>query len=254
MEKEITDLFREKTFHELNELEREQLAELCESEEEFEQMRNLFAGIEAIKAEEFKPKAETKASLDALFAAQAQKRPVIWYNSLLIALYPQDKPIQRRPLIQIAAALVVVLLAIPFLNKEKLVQESTPIAKVEKKEAVKTNDESSTKSAVTENGSGTKSPIQSFEQQNFTQPESQSGATIEKEDQQMLTTISDISLAESRPEDLEVAMAAPSAKSETVTVAKDFNHPDGVFSGTVISYSKSVKQQPAVLDLLTAAF
>ena len=40
MERDITDLFRNKKYHELDAQEKSELAELVESEEEFEQMRN----------------------------------------------------------------------------------------------------------------------------------------------------------------------------------------------------------------------
>jgi anti-sigma-K factor RskA len=253
MEKEITDLFREKSFHELNAEERLQLNDLCESEEEFEQMRNLFIGIEAIKQEEFTPRTETKASLDAIFAAQTKKRPMIWYNSILVMLYPQDKPIQRRPIVQMAAAVIVVLLMIPFLTYDKIVQQDDQIAKIEKNQEAPKTMTKSTKSFT----EMTDTQIQT---EKLEAVDLMGDAPIEvrdviegkfKEDHDFSALIS---LPEEKLANSEVAAAAPSTRAGATAVSADFDHPDGVFSGTVISYSKSVKQQPAILDLLTAAF
>lgn len=252
MEKEIADLLRDKSFHELNADERSQLTDLCESEEEFEQMRNLFIGIEAIKTEEFKPRKETKASLDAIFATQSKQRSVIWYNSLLVMLYPQDKPIQRRPIIQIAAAVVLVLLMVPFLTNDKIVQQSNQVAKVEKKQ----ESQNDLKSAVDNNDLTVSNESLKVEDSDIFAAgkiveTSVADEIVNTED---VIFSSEVSLAEAELKDDEVAVAAPSAKAEASTTAIAFDHPDGIFTGTVISYSKTVKQQPAVLDLLTAAF
>jgi hypothetical protein len=250
MEKEITDLFREKTFHELNEQERVQLSELCENEDEFEQMRNLFVGIEAMKREEYTPKAETKASLDAIFASQTRNRTAIWYNSVLVMLYPVDKPIQRRPLIQIAAAVVLLLVTIPFFTSDRIDSTSPQVAQV-KQETIKkkrqenttveTSDERSSSENKTLGSEGSKGDFES---------------TVLKEDEALMVPASREAVSSGAlAEDLGAAMPMSSIeKSEARVADKDFDHPDGVFSGTVISYSKSVKQQPAILDLLTATF
>jgi hypothetical protein len=52
--------------------------------------------------------------------------------------------------------------------------------------------------------------------------------------------------------DMMTGAAAPVVAVESVSVA--FNHPDGIFEGANADVSRSVKQQPKILDLLTAAF
>lgn len=252
MEKDITDLFREKTFHELDAEERSQLTDLCESEEEFEQMRNLFVGIESIKSEEFNPRTETKASLDAIFAAQSKQPPAFWYNSVLVMLYPQDKPIQRRPIIQIAAAVILVLLMVPFLTNDKIVQPNNQLAKVEKKQETQKEAETEVKkNDLTVENTASKVVDKDVLMSDMVVETRVASDFDNVEDLKFSETVS---LAEADLKDEEMTVAAPAVMPEAGATAMSFHHPDGIFTGTVISYSKTVKQQPAVLDLLTAAF
>lgn len=239
MERDITKLFREKKYHELDSREKEELSELAESEEEFERMRSLFEGIELMKNEEFIPKAQTKSSLDSLFAdVHENRKKVIWYNSVLTILYPSDKPIQRRPIVQIAAAAIVLLMMIPFFNSTKIVNDKTQVAKVLKPEI---------------------KPIEKNTQEKIKSVESIPAAKSEAE-----TTIETRTMIVVQPTDKDVSSMPSSAgmivradlsdEKNTDLKGLDFDHPDGIFEGSVATFSRSAKQQPGVLDLLTAAF
>lgn len=247
----MTDLFREKTFQELNAEEREQLSELCESEEEFEQMRNLFVGLESMKTEKFVPRQETKASLDAIFAAQTKQRPLYWYNTVLVVLYPQDKPIQRRPIVQVAAAILFVALIVPFLNNDAIVPSNKQLAKVIVKEKPKKVGSIIKKSLPVSNNEGAQiDQMVGSEVNEINGEDSRREAEISED--LLFTSNGIVATAESQMEEL--TAAAPTVASGAMAKMEVFDHPDGIFTGTVIAYSKSVKQQPAVLDLLTAAF
>lgn len=247
----MTDLFREKTFQELNAEEREQLSELCESEEDFEQMRNLFVGLESMKTEKFIPRQETKASLDAIFAAQTKQRPVYWYNTVLVVLYPQDKPVQRRPIVQVAAAILFVALIVPFLNNDAIVPSNKQLAKVSVKEQSKKVGSTNKKSPASSNNEAARieQMVGSEVKEIYGEDRIQDSEISED---LLLTSRGVMEAEESRMEELSVA--APAVAAGALAKMEVFDHPDGIFSGTVITYSKSVKQQPAVLDLLTAAF
>lgn len=243
MEKEITDLFRYKNYLELDNRERELLNDLCESEEEFEQMKNLFDGIELIKNEKLRPSAKTKSSLDSMFADIHRKdNKVFWYNGTLTMLYPKDKPLQRRPIMQIAAAVVLVIIAIPFLNNDKIDEVKPQLAKVEtiQKETESTKNASNSVNSIEKNpGVDTQENITSL---------TASTVLISKDKNETETTIIE-------SVDVPVSMSMAS-QPELSVVATDelFDHPDGVFEGTEVSFSRSAGQQTGILDLLTAAF
>jgi hypothetical protein len=253
MEKEITDLFRQKSFAELNDKERAELSELCESEEEFEQMRNLFVGIEMLKTEKFEPKVETKSSLDALFAAQTKKQPVVWYNGMMVLLYPKNKPFHQRPFVQIAAAVILILLVLPFLTNDKMIQDQTKLAKTEVKTekpfqlpTVKdSKEEASGSVAVAPKITSVVDEVSEVVKMENT--EGQSGGKMDRAEQSY-------ALAESTVMTVDALAQGVTSKAIAKNAEVDSRHPDGVFSGVEISYSKTLKQQPAVLDLLTAAF
>ena len=253
MERDITDLFRNKKYHELDAQEKSELAELVESEEEFEQMRNLFDGMAVLKNEAYIPKAETKKSLDSIFnEVHGNKKKTIWYNSVLVVLYPTDKPIQRRPLVQIAAAAVILLLFIPFMNSTKIVADSPQMAKVDEKE-VKAHD----KSVEVTQGSTEKPTIETEVKE-----EQEQTLSMDKRDNDLTSIIDTRSMASEQttsmkdsPSSVAFGAASPSAMfMEDEATAEFFTHPDGIFEGSVVSYSRSAKQELGVLDLLTASF
>lgn len=241
MEKELVDKIVDKKFIELTASEKVELQEWFTSEEEFDQMKAVFTAVEQMKAEQiFIPKAETKRSLDELFAQKnAKSAPVLWYNSVLVALYPTDKTMLRRPLMQIAAIGLVLLLVYPFLSPEKLMEEQKQIAKVEEKQEKKAEQEF--KVEEIKPTTQVESPIE----------------TIITRESVLEESISDVIIAD----EISVSRASQPASgafafsSASDASAEKFDHPDGVFTGgSTVAYSQAASSQPAIFDLLTAAF
>lgn len=241
MEKELVDKIVEKKYIELTALEKEELQDWFTSEEEFDQMKSVFTAVEQLKADQtYIPKAETKRSLDELFAQKKAKAvPVLWYNSILVALYPIDKPLLRRPLLQIAAIGLVLLLVYPFLSPEKLIEEQNQIAKVEGKQEKKAEQE--LKVEEIKPTTQIESPIE----------------TINTRESVLEESILDVIVAD----EISVSRASQPASgafafsSASDASAEKFDHPDGIFTGeSTVAYSQAASAQPAIFDLLTAAF
>lgn len=228
MEKELTDLFIEKRYHELSGDERDQLSDLCTSEEEFEQMRNVFTGIQMMKTEAFQTKKETKESLDALFSSvHAPQQKIHWLTSAWILIYPEEKPFVRKPLIQMAAIGLIVLLTVPFLIQDKMVDQKVITAELEPKESVQGTPELPAESAT---GTSASSSDVDNRQKN---PVARTYVSTRSEEDNTLV--------------LDHLVAAE-------MLAGAVSHPDGEFIGVEATFSCSAQQQPGVLDLITAAF
>jgi hypothetical protein len=248
MEKELVDIIEDKKFIELTSSERESLKEWCSTEEEFDQLKMVFLGVEQMKtAHIMTPRAETKNSLDAIFAQKHSKiPPVFWYNTVFSVLYPTDKPIQRRPLMQIAAIGLLFLLVYPFVSNNKLIESTPQLAKVEE-------------------------PTAKEELKGLTSEKDKT--SVENLDEN-ITDIPDTRLHESTvemssgAEDLTISSPEPAAASATYAWTTDArvdassslteavsDHPDGIFIGSSTnSFSQAASSQPAVFDLLTASF
>lgn len=244
MEKDLIDIVIKKQFIELSEKDRTELKEWCSSEEEFEQLKLVFKGVERLKAAQTDlPKAETKKSLDELFAQKhAKGASTIWYNSILLALYPTDKPLLQRPIMQVAAIGLVMLMVYPFLFKNELDVQKPQMAKVEKQ-----NESRSTQEMKEEASSETKSTIEEeSEEQNF--------STLSMLEDVPMIFFSEDEIAKDKSADSDAELAGAATYAWTAAPAVS-DHPDGIYVGAkAISYSQSASDQPAVLDLLTATF
>lgn len=242
MEKELVNTLLEKEFSDLSSSERIALNDYCSTEEEFDQLKMVFLSLEAVKQnEKLEPRETTKSSLDAIFAQQyGHKQKAIWYNSVFVVLYPKDKSFVMRPIIQIAAIGLLVLLAYPLFNSTQIENEKPKMANVELKEPkssekkmndsvdkIKRNNESDYSTSV--------APVLR-EQESLNEP--------------IKALAQDVVMDE---EQADFAMAAPS-----ISLAEEpilFNHSDGIYRGTsVASFSQPASAQPQVLDLLTSTF
>ena len=141
MEKELIDLIAEKNFDQLNTTDRAALGDWCTSEEEFQQMKDLFFGLEVLKNEaRIEPRQETKKSLDDIFAAtHADPKTILWYNTVWFIVYPKEKIFIRRPLIQMAAALVLLVLISPLFFQTEIISNKAQYAKNEIKKDAEPN-------------------------------------------------------------------------------------------------------------------
>lgn len=240
MEKELIHKVLNKKFIELSPTEREEMKQWCASEEEFDQLKFVFSNLSKLKENELlTPRPETKRSLDELFAQKhAKKAPVVWYNSMLVLLYPKEKPFALRPIIQLAAIALVLLMVYPFLFNEPLKRKDQPLAKNEQPI-------NQPKSDIT-----TQNSVESPKVTSGSQLGESSDHVKELEVESMIVDaesfgVEDLALDENPSLS---SMAGASAFAEST-------HPDGIFVGvSTITYSQPVSAQPDVLDLLTTTF
>ena len=247
MEKVLVDIIEDKKFIELTSSERESLKEWCSTEEEFDQLKLVFLEVEQMKRTQvMTPRAETKNSLDAIFAQKHSKiPPVFWYNSFFTVLYPTDKPIQRRPLMQIAAIGLLFLLVYPFVSNNKFIETTPQLAKVEEpavKEELKGLSAEKDKTIVDDLDENiTDLPETRLQESTIEMSPGVEGLTFSSPEPAVAATYSWSS--ESRVD----------ASSSLTGAISD--HPDGIFIGSSTnSFSQAASSQPAVFDLLTATF
>ncbi|MCR9173360.1 MAG: hypothetical protein NXI10_12745 [bacterium] len=224
MKKDLIDTIMEKDFQALTDVEREELKSYCASEEEYNQMKDVFLGMEKMTWENPKPKAETKQRLDELFDATYPKAAPVWYNSVFAVVVPKEKPIHRQPLAQIAAIALVALLFIPFWKSNTELERtnsSEQVAQVAPSVNEKKNTEVTAK------------PV--------------------KETKQVPSVTQELPSTRAKDMDVLVASAEPStqpASSGTSVSGAGSEHPDGVF----IAVSQPASESPEMFDLLTATF
>lgn len=236
MKEDLIDIVMTKEFVELTESERHDFTEWFTTQEEFEQMKQVFLEVERIKTKDrFVPRQATKDSLDALFASKHSKTaPTIWYNSVLVALYPKEKPAFQRPLLQVAAIVVLLLLVYPFLNTMKVKDEPVQMSRTESVHESKTNESADNVDPVVPTPAETKvveSPV-------LVAQETPILMDVE--------SVTEMSVSEER-----LAEAEDVSTFSSAAIA----HPDGIFTGvSAVTYSQSAAKQPAIFDLLTATF
>lgn len=240
MKKDIVDIVLEKEYSELTVDERAELNEICTSESEFIQLKHVFKSVESMPPEDLTPRIETKERLDQLFDQAYPKAAPIWYNSVLAAVVPKDKPIYRQPLAQIAAVALLLLLTIPLFNSN-LNDENVQVANNELVEEEKTTQDANT-SNIEDNGQT---------------------ATMSSESDAMDTRSSEeIFLDDAEPGEEQLNESIGWTDETMMGGAMDVvssTHPDGVFEGTItsnteIAYSLPASESEDLLDLLTASF
>lgn len=256
------DIVKEKEFIELSAAERAELGELCSSEEEFNQMKAMFASISAMDWSNPAPKAETKESLDHLFAQKHPKAAPVWYNAPLAVLAPKEKPFYRQPLVQAAAVGLLIFLTYPFvksnvmtsdttqiaqLNEEKTPSESKELAKEKEDKTIeadvyKETEVSEMRDGGRENEESIKLEVVSAPVHAEPVPAPRASGTFTAMFGNEATT----------PEDEK--MTRELAANDGVTTPGS-THPDGVFIGEKTEiFSVPASREPAVFDLLTSTF
>lgn len=255
------DIVREKEFIELTAADRAELGELCSSEDEYNQIKSMFVGMSAMDWSNPTPKAETKASLDALFAQTYPKAAPVWYNAPLAVLIPKEKPLYRQPLVQVAAVGLLVLLAYPFVNSTKLEANADQVATLEKEMTTPEKKEESVET-TTESMQETKE-ASSKEQAATVRNDLKSRAADSPLSENPSTTSveSTLTAKDATPMNLsttaaEVTFNATFSADEAVAWTQPGStHPDGVFVGDLPELlSVPASENPAVFDLLTSTF
>jgi hypothetical protein len=259
MERDVMDIVKEKEFIELSAADRAELGELCSSEEEFNQVKAMFAGIGAMDWSNPTPKDETKESLDHLFAQKYPKAAPVWYNAPLAVLTPTGKPFYRQPLVQAAAVGLLIFLAYPFVNSNVMTSDTTQVAAL---------DEENTSSEGKEMETQEKERLDESKETNLSEQESASTETRKVN----LTPNEVIAPVPSQPVPADpvtsidlmsatTTMTAAFSVSEVevasgvVAFQPGSSHPDGVFIGDKTEiFSAPASSEPAVFDLLTSTF
>lgn len=239
MEKELVNTVLEKEFNELSSNERVALNDYCSSEEEFEQLKMVFLSVESLKkSETVQPRVETKNSLDDIFAQKHGHKPrAIWYNSALVVLYPTEKAFVKRPLVQIAAVALLLLLAYPLVNSTRIQDQSeTQLAEVKvEKQYVKPTQAKTSKSES--EGTLVEPSIEPIVQARSVEMEAMY--------EDVMVAAPEMSYEEYRSEPEAVFAAVPAVAER----------PDGIYTGSsTVTFSQPASAQPQVFDLLTSTF
>lgn len=249
MERDVMDIIKEKEFIELTPNERAELRDLCSTEDEFNQMKNLFAGMEAVSWSNPAPRAETKQSLDALFQQKYPKAAPIWYNGALTVIAPREKPFYRQPLIQVAAIGLLFLLAYPLVNSNSMDDKVNQVAVIENKKSV-------VKPLVEEKSEEETLPSREANEQIINDESALRNASPELVLEHSTTT------SRALPSDVPAATPMHTSAGLEGTIASagsasqpGSNHPDGIFiEDRAQVFSVPASRQPAVFDLLTSTF
>jgi|GEM_PF-3247615 hypothetical protein len=113
MDEKMLEIINLKSFSELTEAEKNEFRELFSSEEEFEALKQFYGNFEGYKkSQNYSTHYMTKGSLDELFASEYPNQGIVK------RLFPSNKPFYMNPILQIAAAILVVLLVYNF-NREE---------------------------------------------------------------------------------------------------------------------------------------
>ncbi|MDG1842630.1 MAG: hypothetical protein P8I93_09810 [Crocinitomicaceae bacterium] len=138
MEDKSISIFKTKSFQSLSKEEKKSLSKWCETEEDFNEIKNLFVGVDAYKnLTTKKTSVKTKESLDELFNKKhlgtSSKNA-----GILKSLFPPFKPFYLQTGFQIAALLVVAILIVPkFLIETKTEQNKLHSSVILKKKELK---------------------------------------------------------------------------------------------------------------------
>lgn len=240
MEKDVFDIIASKEHGQLTEEELELVNEVCVGEDEFLQMKKVLSEVSRMaKYELVEPSPDVKSRLDDLFLAQSfPKTTPIWYNRFLVVLYPLDKKFHQRPLVRIAAVLILFVSILPFVFQNEMGPKTTQMAK----------NEVSKMDKVVESKNNDEKKVNVTPETNTSSPEIQTRNEVERSSEPHSVLLED-AFAES-------FSAESSDQMSSKSVA--FDHPDGVFAGAISSqnelHSIPLSEQPDVLDLLTATF
>jgi hypothetical protein len=136
MEQAIENIFLNKNFNALSATEKKQIAEYCQNEDEFMSLRMIILHMNHQKEEIYIPKPETKRSLDDLFESTFSRTPQPYFwNKWFLAIFPQDRPIWKMPVVQLAAVAAVAVVTIHFWPSNGLKQEARGLAKLQHHES-----------------------------------------------------------------------------------------------------------------------
>lgn len=242
MGKDIIDIIKEKEYHQLTSVERDEVKEFCTNEEEYEQMKSVFLSVDSLSEEGIKPSEKTKERLDELFIATYPKAAPLWYNSVLAVVVPKDKPIYRQPLFQLAAACMLLFLVFYIPNVD-LSQPSTKMAQ---------NEQIDEEPMFTESPTVVDDPKEEDAKLSESQEMMNEQQAIMAESETRTISVFDQSEMTSSNDELAGSFSTGVSSPAPASV-----HPDGVFVGYMNGdngESMSAAESMDLLDLLTATF
>ena len=261
MEREVIDIVRDKEFIELTAAERAELGELCSSEDEYNQVKSMFAGMSAMNWSNPTPKVETKERLDVLFTQKYPKPAPIWYNAPLAVIAPKGKPFYRQPLVQAAAVALLLFLAYPLVNTTVMDTKSNQVAELESemtssksKKSDKIVKEAAEDSDVIEANKVDEIVVDGKKDEEVFSPKPFADAPVSP------TPIASV------PADpaYDVALASNAIATRELELRDasivgaaqpGSTHPDGIFKANRAEvFSAPASREPAVFDLLTSTF
>ncbi len=267
MNKELVEIVVNKSFVELSMNEKEQLFEWCSDEEGFDQLKNVFIEVELMKKQTIENvRPSTKEKLDLLFTEKYKVGAAArWNSSIEKLVYPFDKPFHRRPIIQIAALLLLLLLAFPLLMKNKEISTISQLAKNEVKEGKRKVINPITKKYLKVNSANS-------EEDRIISTKRQSTTEDLKREKSRIESISDNSTQSEKnviendiPYSIDSYLSensnqvSPSVSSASAADSKNqfsSSQPDGFYREVKngVNFSKSISEIPSVLDLLSVTF
>lgn len=242
MEIDIEKLLKEKSFSDLTSFEKEEFKDLFQNEEEYENMRSMFAGIDAMNVELEEPSLKTKSKLDDLFQETYHKAPVLWYNNAWTFLYPEDKSFVRKPLVQIAAIFVLILMIVPFVNQQKINTHQNEIAKEELQNEIKSNE--------------TNAPLTSMKSDPQQLAKNESNVAPQENEHVAQDEFENVLHEQVFSSTDNVTMSPPPVASSNGATSESFYEANSSETKNLEKkdLSRSVSEQISVLDLLTPAF
>ena len=129
MEDKCIHIIKTKSYHSLNNEEKELIIKWCKNEDDFISLKNLLIGVESYKENNIsKTKKETKNLLDDLFN-DVYKTKKSSKKGFIKTLFPESQAFYFKPGFQIAAVLVLAFLAIPKILDLNIDSNSKKIAK-----------------------------------------------------------------------------------------------------------------------------
>ena len=219
MEDRLLEIFKKSSYHQLSSEEKAFISELCTSEEDFENVKHLYSGMETLADESFKMNSDAvKNQLDAEFkevhSADSGFR-------ILKFLFPPITPIYAKPGVQIAFLLLFIVTIYVAINRMPINDEKAVLysQNTEQEDVNRIEDKAETKEDKTEQNDdklmdeNTLAPNRSIPEENLTEsPEFISNDLIVEVDE----SVEDVLLVDEMvlPEMAPTAMAVADLESE----------------------------------------
>lgn len=250
MKKDLFDIIREKSFEELTDAERAEVSEMAGDAEAYTELQGFMEEVDVIASEKVVPSSKVKGDLDDLFDQVHGQRKYAWYMSFAAVIVPKEKPLYQQPLFYAAAVLLLVLLVVPFANKN--LSNTTEVL---------AQNEMVQEESVIQEDENVEIPVSTNVETRSSNEQAKSEVVMEDANRADEMRSVELAFAEEEKIEEEVSavefdMSVTAAPSVSIATTVAGNHPDGVFEdwATESNFSVPASKQPELLDLLTATF